>query len=522
VRCLARRFALTLLLAPSALLAALACSIGRTEPVEIAVRPAPPPQVISTPVKAHLLDGTNVIFPAGASIGEGALTGTGSRFGLRNEPLGRVDRIPLDSVAGLESFVRRTDTGASVAASTLGIVVGAAAVAVLAVAIFGSCPTVYADSAGVPVLEAEAFSYSIAPLFEARDVDRIRAQPGPDGVLRLEIRNEAAETHLINHLELLEVAHAAGERVTPDDRGLPWAARNLRPLPGVQDRGGRDVRAILSTDDGEAFASSPERLDAATAGDLRDWVEFELPSSPADTALLFIRARNSLLTTVLLYDVMLASQGAAAVDWVGRDLADLGTAVELGRWYAETMGIRVERRAGDRWETVGWMRDVGPIAFEEVAVAVPLRRDAATRFRLSFPVDNWRIDRIAWSAEVARPAWTIVPLARLSAPGSEGVEPDAPLLLGLPDQRYLETRPGASITVEFETTPGGSPRTYLLAMQGYYIEWIRPGWLSGLDGAPPRAGFSPGEGALAEAVDRWRVGRRWWEQRFAATQFPVR
>src|SRR5678809_654746 len=73
---------------------------------------------------------------------------------------------------------------------------------------FGSCPTFYRDSAGTPVLEAEGFSYSIAPLFEARDVDRLRARPGSDGKLALEVRNEAFETHFLNHLELLEATAA--------------------------------------------------------------------------------------------------------------------------------------------------------------------------------------------------------------------------------------------------------------------------------------------------------------------------
>jgi hypothetical protein len=46
------------------------------------------------------------------------------------------------------------------------------------------------------VLHAEAFSYSIAPLLEARDVDRLATQPDADGHLRIEVRNEALETLL--------------------------------------------------------------------------------------------------------------------------------------------------------------------------------------------------------------------------------------------------------------------------------------------------------------------------------------
>ena len=34
-----------------------------------------------------------------------------------------------------------------------------------------------------------------------------------DGVVRLELRNEALETHFLNHIELLSVRHAAGVRM---------------------------------------------------------------------------------------------------------------------------------------------------------------------------------------------------------------------------------------------------------------------------------------------------------------------
>jgi hypothetical protein len=54
-----------------------------------------------------------------------------------------------------------------------------------------------------------------------------------------------------------------------------------------------------------------------------------------------LRARNSLLNTVLLYDVMLGARGARALDWVGSDLERVGPALELGNWYATRMGMRV-------------------------------------------------------------------------------------------------------------------------------------------------------------------------------------
>ena len=52
----------------------------------------------------------------------------------------------------------------------------------------------------------------------------------------------------------------------------------------------------------------------------------------AHEAALVLRARSSLLNTVLFYDVMLADAGPRALDWLGQDLERVSNAVELGRW----------------------------------------------------------------------------------------------------------------------------------------------------------------------------------------------
>ena len=71
------------------------------------------------------------------------------------------------------------------------------------------------------MLEAEAFSYSIAPMFESRDVDRLAVGVDDQGEVRLEVRNEALETHYINHFELIEVGHASHEQVVRIPREGP-------------------------------------------------------------------------------------------------------------------------------------------------------------------------------------------------------------------------------------------------------------------------------------------------------------
>ncbi|MGH7537185.1 MAG: hypothetical protein ACREMF_01000 [Gemmatimonadales bacterium] len=142
-----------------------------------------------------------------------------------------------------------------------------------ALAIFGSCPTFYTDSAGTPALKAERFSYSIAPLFEAREVDRLRAGADSSGTLRLEVRNEALETHYINQLGVLQVSLGPDETVAPTPTGAPIAVRRLAPPAIARDRARRDVRADLVAADGRTFATAP----AVLAGVTRE----DAPLSPA-------------------------------------------------------------------------------------------------------------------------------------------------------------------------------------------------------------------------------------------------
>jgi hypothetical protein len=200
--------------------------------VDVAPMPLNEGQVIVNPVKAHLKDGSTVVFPRGLSISGGSLRGAGTRFDLSLSRSTPVTEVPLDTVAALESFRNAAKTGETVAVTLLATAAGALLAAGLAVAIFGSCPTVYSHDGEGALLEAETFSHSIARLLESRDLDRLRATADPAGAVRLEVRNEALETHYINHLQLVEVVHAAGDwpcRTRTADP--PWSRTFARSRP---------------------------------------------------------------------------------------------------------------------------------------------------------------------------------------------------------------------------------------------------------------------------------------------------
>lgn len=500
-----------------------ACVVSRGVKVE----PLTPAAVtrVTSPVKAHLKDGSTVVFPNGVALEGRFLEGDGTRYDLSLQSSQPVSSVPLDDVAAMESFHNDVNGPASGVLTLLGTAATVVGAAALAVAIFGSCPTVYSEPGGGrgtgARLEAETFSYSIAPLFESRDLDRLSAGLGSDGRLRLEVRNEALETHYINHLQLLEVRHRPGEDVLPDASGRPLVVGARSAPTRATSRAGTDVTRALSRADGRAFRTDPRTLADAHAGDLEDWIDLSFPAPVGGgQRALMLKARSSLLNTVLFYDVMLADAGLRALDWLGRDLDRISDAVEMGRFCQKHMGLRVALWTGDGLREVARVPDPGPIAWHEVAVPVPVTPgQAEVRLRLTFLADAWRIDSVALAESAPSEPPRILPVADVTGPTGLP-EPAAKQSLLLPDHDYLQTSPGQRFFVRFDPEPlaTGERRTFLLSSQGHYTEWIRGDWLR--PSQAPKA-FAPTEAALVEALARWRRESSSLEARFEKQRVPV-
>jgi hypothetical protein len=474
---------------------------------------------VASPVKAHLEDGSTVVFPDGITIGGGTVRGKGTRHDLALTQATPVSSIPLGRVAALESFRTKENMGATAVATLLAVAASAVGAAMLAVAIFGSCPTVYSGGPEATVLEAETFSHSIAPLLESRDLDRLRARADASGTVRLEVRNEALETHYINHLQLLEVAHPAGAMVAPDPDNRPLVVRDLRPFGQATDRAGREITEALAQADGVAVQADAATLAAAESGDLEDWIDLTQPADGGKDAAVVLRLKNSLLSTVLFYDVMLASAGPRALTWIGSDLDQISTAVRLGRWVQHRLGMRVSVWRDGAYHEVARLPDAGPIAWRDVAVIVPVPPgEPVLRVRLSFTPDLWRIDRAALGRPEVHSSTRTISASRVV--GRDGrPDPGALASVSRPDGRYLQTSPGQRFDVLFDAgpPPAGRERTFLLSSQGYYTEWIRAEWLRADTGMP----FTPSDDALRTALRRWREVRGSMESDFERHRIPV-
>lgn len=477
---------------------------------------------VESPLKVFLTDGRVAVFPDGARITTDSVFGAGTRYSLDLATSDSIAALALDDVIGLEAIRADVDVLGTLMIDAMLVTAGALTIycASPGAKCFGSCPTIYSYDESGEILEAEAFSYSIAPLFEGRDVDRIGVGADASGVVKLELRNEAFETHYINHLELLEVRHGTDQAAYPNEDGRLLVVGEIAEATGAIDRDGSDRLDELSARDGRAFHSSDDRIRAVTDEDYRDHIDLVFPQPDSRSAALVLRLRNSLLNTILFYDLMLASQGAEALDWLGAGMANIGDAAELGQWFQETMGLRISVLGPEGWEPVAHLSDTGPLAWDEVAVRVPVPKGDELRLRLSFLADEWRIDFAGLAGEVESAEPFVVPFARV-APLGGAHDPELAADMALPDEDYLVTGPSAAFTLESE--PAGvhpdDERTFFLSSQGYYTEWIRPEWIRSSNGFEE---FRPSGGTIVRLMERWLEEKDAFQESFFETRIPVR
>jgi hypothetical protein len=277
---------------------------------------------------------------------------------------------------------------------------------------------------------------------------------------------------------------------------------------------------MLAMADGKGYVTPKSVLARVSADDLDDRIELTFPGAiSGDSVALVLRLRNSLLNTILLYDLMLGDPGARSLDWQAKTLSEVAPALELGSWYTARMGLGVDVWRDGAWVPAARIKDTGPVAWKDVVVPLAPSTGEEVRVRLQFPADNWRIDRVQLAQQFRRPAVRPVPLTRIV--GSGGREPDALATLLRADSSYLELSSGQSFSAVWEVGSGAldSERTFFLASQGYYIEWVRRGWIASPRDTMP---FQPGDPALLRAIQRWTEVHDTLERRFFATRVPVK
>src|SRR5687768_9414416 len=91
-------------IAAAAVALAIAGCIVRTVQVEPVPTGRSDSTTVATPVKAHLIDGSTVVFEGGVTVARNTVWGSGRRYDVALAESTAVTQISLDSVLAMEAF----------------------------------------------------------------------------------------------------------------------------------------------------------------------------------------------------------------------------------------------------------------------------------------------------------------------------------------------------------------------------------------------------------------------------------
>lgn len=469
----------------------------------------------SEELKAHLRDGGVFVFEHWRvdEAGE-AVIGVGRRLD-RNRAASAPEslRVEIASVALFET--RNPRPSAALAPLTL-VTAGSIAISVVCLtnpkACFGSCPTFYVTENGAERLHAEGFSASIAPILEATDVDALPIATPSDGRVRITMRNEAYETHVVRHVDLLVVPRPEAGYVFAADGGQFWATSGLvAARQAIAPEG--DITELLRAFDGE------QRFSLADSSDLacRETIELEFDVPDSGSYGLVLASRQTLLSTFLLYQG-LAYMGSQAGRWLSTLERGNAPALESAGKLGELLGgidVQVPRGA-DGFETVASTRETGPLATDLRILPLGMLQRGAQSLRLRLTKGHWRLDQVA----LARLDCLVEPIRlRPKSVERDGrVNMDAHAAL-CDSTRALTTLPGDKYELTYELPDAHGMYTYFLESRGYYIEWMREAWMREEDSLQALRLFVDPEGMLRELAPRYKqvepeMETLFWESRY--------
>jgi len=433
-------------------------------------------------LKAHMADGSVYVLGQWAvdSI-DHRVSGTGHHLGLNREPIdsGKF-RLATDSVVLFETNVEES-TGAATAITLMAGVTAAIAgiCAVDPKTCFGSCPTFYAPGDdGQMRLEAEGFSSSVAPALEATDIDMLLHARPRGRELTLQVTNEALETHVIRHADLLVAPRPTGGRVLMTSNGVFREASGFVAPTSCSAAEGDCLEDVLEADGRERFSQS-DSTDLAT----KETLELSFEQVPDGEVGLVVVSRQTFITTFLIYQA-LAYLGSDA----GRWMAQLETGGGRARAQTDAIGrllgniqvaVRDER---GRWVPAGNVGETGPIAVD--TRLVPLGEGGAPlRVRLRMTQGMWRLDQAALVGLGKK----VMPVRVRPTGVRDAAGPDAGALADLRDpEATLVTLPGDLYEIVYRLPDDPANLELFLEARGYYLEWMRREWLTERD--PSRAG----------------------------------
>ncbi|MFC1595431.1 hypothetical protein ACFL3X_00780 [Gemmatimonadota bacterium] len=489
--------------------------------------------VIEQPTKAYLHGTTCLLFPDGFVVEDNAIRGLSQRFDLDDADERLITReVSLDSIALMTSYELESSPSmvlGSIMVGVFGGILTPLSIYCLACpkCCFGSCPTVHIDSGFGYEMIAELFSSNISRYHQDNDIDLLSDAIIDNDIYEIRLTNEALETHYINQLSLAAVRHPAGTSVFATSDNQPVIFQSLSTPSAAENRIGTDVLFQIRDKDDGWYRSDSTMVEQIKEGMLSDWIDLTLPVPAGSSAVnLVVRMRNTLMGTILFYDLVLASQGIEALNWIERINSDEQYSDQFYRMYDRFSGIEVQLYEDGLWQTQARITDTGPIAWSERAVQIPVRsdHDEEMTVRLQFFPDYFMIDTVFFDvvSDATIPAdvaW-VRPSRILDYSGAE--RNDILNLIEEIDDTFLITEPGEEYRLLYEITPAPDEMTAVfLKSAGYYTEWLRGDWITNEPTAYQFNLLKLNE-TIQALADSWLENRALMERTFFQSKIPVR
>ena len=339
-------------------------------------------------------------------------------------------------------------------------------------ACFGSCPTFYVYKDSLDKLVAEGFSSSISKSLEEKDIDLIDFQMNEGVPLKIIVKNEALETHMIRSINLVACEKTVGSRILREVGGDFYEINNLNSPLKAEYRSTSILKEIKEKDQIEWY-SLADSVNLAKKEDI--FLEFENPGKEFG---LVIDKRQSLMTTYLFYH-SLSLMGRATSYYISQmETRSQWLKKRITRTYDLLGGIEVSvLDFNNRWTPVRTVREAGPIVSDVHLVSLPENNFKIIKVRLRMAQGLWRINMVNLAVINKKVIPQRIAPDEVSKGGVENQEALKKLLNG---NEYLVTYPGDVLQINY---PGTYRKDYeyFIESQGYYIEWMREEWLKDED-----------------------------------------
>ena len=438
------------------------------------------------------------------------------------------EKISLDSVSAVTYYENKSNDIKDAASVSLGFFGSALTFLATYCTIcpkccFGSCPTVYTFDGNKFNLEAELFSECISKQLEDNDQDLLTEKIPADSIYKIKLTNEALETHYINKFSLIHIVHPQGTKVYPVMNNRIVAVKAPVPPSAVFNCMDRDVTALISNPDGSYYRSDTLMVKKLREEVFKDNLNFKM-NAPygCKNAKIVIRYRNTLMSTILFYDMVLGSQGVKAIDWIERMNTDMEYAAKFKLVYKIFSGISVKSNVDNKYTETGHFGDAGPINWKYAATVVPVNPDGILDVKLEFIPDNFMIDYIGVDFSETNPlsADTLIPYEIKDNLNRN--RNDVLRLINTDDGHFLQTDPGECYYFSYKIPKNDTlENSILVASKGYYTEWIRGKWITASDNPFEFSLYNIGP-TVKELAFRWLEDRNMMETEFFKNKIPIK